>query len=284
MSSPKEAVKRGFAAAVERLPRGVASRRLILCYHSIHPSLPFASASPELFVQHLGWLEEHADVVPLAEIRSRSTRGRPLVAITFDDGYEDNCTEALPLLRERRMTATFFVTTGLIARDEAVVRRFSDTLRRCRPDEVRPLSWTQLQEMHAAGAVIGAHTYSHPNLARLTADEIFLELRRSKEMLEDSLGIAVGDLAYPFGRPRRHISPAAVEAAVAVGFERAVATVTRDIRDGDSDFQLPRIVVTRDNVDTLRQKVNGAWDYLGWWQERAPLWAVDAMRPGDAHF
>jgi peptidoglycan/xylan/chitin deacetylase (PgdA/CDA1 family) len=284
MSSPKETVKRALAAGVDRLPRHAEARAVILCYHSIHPSLTFASATPDQFSEHLAWLGEHADVVPLAEIRSPQAAGRPRVAITFDDGYEDNFTHAFPLLQEARMPATFFVTAGLVAGDEAVVRRFAETLRRCSRDELRPLTWTQLREMLTAGAEIGSHTYSHPNLARLLPGEILPELRRSKELLEDTLGVPMRAFAYPFGKPRRHVTPAAVEAAATAGYEQAVVLVTRAVRTADSDLRLPRIAVTRDDVETLWQKVTGAWDFLGWWQERAPLWAIGLSRPGDASF
>jgi peptidoglycan/xylan/chitin deacetylase (PgdA/CDA1 family) len=256
---------------------------VILCYHSVHDHLPYASVTPEGFSRHLEWLGAHCEVVPLAAIRSRRAGARPIVALTFDDGYQDNFSHALPLLSQHGMQATFFVTAGLVERDQAVMQRFANTLRRCRPDELRPLSWAQVREMQAAGMEIGAHTYSHPNLARLAPAEILEELRRSKEVVEDGIGAPVEAFAYPFGKPRRHVTAAAVEAAAASGYRRAYVLVTRALRPGDPDLRLPRIAVTRDEVETLRQKVTGAWDFLGWWQERAPLWAIGALRPGDAH-
>jgi peptidoglycan/xylan/chitin deacetylase (PgdA/CDA1 family) len=279
----KDGVKRSLAAASARFcPSDGAGRDVILCYHSIHPSKSFRSASPALFERQLDWLEDQAEIVPLAEIRSPSAHptGRPRVAITFDDGYGDNWDFAFPLLLEHGMSATFFLTAGLIGQDETVIRRFS-AIRRSSGDDVRPLTWEQVVEMRSAGAEIGAHTYSHPNLARLPRSEVLDELTRSKEILEQRLQSPVTTLAYPFGKPRRHVSRATVEAVRSVGYRRAVALVTRAVRASDSELMLPRIAVGGDDLETFAQKVTGAWDFLGWWHERAPLWAVRALRPGD---
>jgi peptidoglycan/xylan/chitin deacetylase (PgdA/CDA1 family) len=281
--SAKDGVKRSLASALAFLrPSHGAGRAVILCYHSIHPYKSFASASPALFGQQLAWLKDRADVVPLPEIRSspEEANGRPRVAITFDDGYGDNWDYAFPLLLEHGMPATFFLTAGLVGQDDAVVRRFAE-IRRSSREDVRALTWEQVSEMRAAGAEIGAHTYSHPNLARLARDEILDELRRSREIIEQRLQSPVTTLAYPFGKPRRHVSRAAVEAAATAGYTRAVALITRALRESDSELELPRIAIGGDDLETFGQKVTGAWDFLGWWHERAPLWAVHALRPGD---
>jgi peptidoglycan/xylan/chitin deacetylase (PgdA/CDA1 family) len=279
----KEGVKRSLAATHALLRRSSGEgRAVILCYHSIHPRKSFRSASPALFGQQLDWLKDRAEVVPLAEIRSPPTNsGRgPRVAITFDDGYGDNWDFAFPLLVGRGMPATFFLTVGLLEQDAAVIRRFSE-IRRSSLDDVRPLLWEQVLEMRAAGAEIGAHTYSHPNLARLTPSEILDELQRSRAILEERLQAPVTTFAYPFGKPRRHVTRTGVEAVASAGYTRAVALITRAVRESDSDLMLPRIAVGGDDLGTFAQKVTGAWDFLGWWHERAPLWAVQALRPGD---
>src|SRR5690348_14461190 len=102
-------------AAAKLLPTRHRSRRVILCYHSVHSSKWFSSASPELFDTHLEWLKLNCDVVPLGKLVEACAVGsRPTVAITFDDGYLDNFEYAFPLLAKHRLTATFFVTVGLL--------------------------------------------------------------------------------------------------------------------------------------------------------------------------
>jgi peptidoglycan/xylan/chitin deacetylase (PgdA/CDA1 family) len=75
------------------------------------------SATPETFDAQVGWLKSHARVIGPDELPAALARraGRH-VLITFDDGYRDNYTEALPVLRRHGVPATFFIATGFIDR------------------------------------------------------------------------------------------------------------------------------------------------------------------------
>lgn len=92
----------------------------ILLYHSVtrrdrDPLL--LGVSPERFATHLEWLAAHTTVLPLAEFVSRHEAGTlpaNAVAITFDDGYADNFTDAEPLLARYGLPATVFVATDYI--------------------------------------------------------------------------------------------------------------------------------------------------------------------------
>lgn len=252
-------------------------RRVILCYHSIHPSRPFRSATPAHFAAHLDWLGEHCEVVPLSALIA-PCEARPRVAITFDDGYADNHEFALPLLVERRMPATFYVTTGYLDRDPAVLARFAE-LRHVALSEVEPLSWTQLGEIAAAGMDIGAHTFSHPNLIHLDAQRLAREVAEPKTALEAKLDRPVLSFAYPFGRPGRHVNAAAVAAVRAAGFKTAVTALDRGVRADDSPLTLPRFFASNTSLEMLASKVRGAWDVAGLIQERMPRWLARRISP-----
>lgn len=106
--------------------RGVMRRRrphgLILSYHRIAaPSWdPWAvCVSPGRFEQQLTVLSRRADLVPLSVLGSRLRAGRrrrPVIALTFDDGYADNLHNALPLLEQYNIPATVFIATGWVDR------------------------------------------------------------------------------------------------------------------------------------------------------------------------
>ena len=271
----EQPAKRGFEKILARSAHARrAGRTVVLCYHSVHPSKSIASATPRLFEQQIEWLQEHCDIVPydsIPRLISPSNRGRPVVAITFDDGYEDNYTYALPTLLAYRIPATVFVTTGLIDRDPRIIRRFS-RLWRASDDDVRGLSWTQLSEMREAGLEIGAHTHSHPNLLKIEEHKVLEEIGNSKTKLEEHLKKPVRLFAYPFGKPRQHLSGRTIDLVASLGFESAATICYRGARTSDIPLSIPRFPITKDSVQVLAGKVYGQLDMIGLWQERAPLW------------
>lgn len=94
--------------------------------------------------------------------------------------------------------------------------------------------------MREAGMQIGAHTVSHPILARLTAEEAFQEVGDSKRFLEDLLGERVGMFAYPNGKPGEDYSPQTVEIVRSLEFDAAVSTQWGASRQGDDLLQIKR--------------------------------------------
>ncbi len=272
------------AAGRLRLRRGRGSRVVVLCYHSIHPTKDFASATPTDFARQLDWLQEHCDLIRLEDVLSTARavpRARPSVCLTFDDGYADNFEYAFPALQRRGIPATFFVVTGLLEHEgEAVVRQ--QRLRRSAYADVRPMAWSHVRAMRDQGMEIGAHTHSHPNLARLTPSAAREELRRSKEVLEDRLGHRVDAMAYPFGKPRRHFGPDTVDMVAEAGYRTACAVLFRGVRPSDSPLAIPRFFVTsQDGPGGVADKVLGMCDLLGAWQEHCPLPLAKRISPED---
>ena len=98
----------------------------------------------------------------------------------------------------------------------------------------------QVRALADAGMQIGAHTVTHPILARLDDGAAALEMQRSKRTLEDLLGRPVRSFAYPNGRPGRDYLPRDVGLARDAGFDLAVSTAHGAARAGDDVFQLPR--------------------------------------------
>jgi peptidoglycan/xylan/chitin deacetylase (PgdA/CDA1 family) len=98
----------------------------------------------------------------------------------------------------------------------------------------------EVVEMRQAGMQIGAHTVSHPILARLDAREARTEIATSKEYLEALLKERVGLFAYPNGKPGTDYSAESVAIARELGFDAAVSTEWGAARSATDVFQIPR--------------------------------------------
>ena len=257
-------------------------RRLVLCYHSVNPEPSYLSLSPELFGAHLDWLERHCTVVSLDELVAGGFRGDgPRVAITFDDGYADNHSHALPLLAARQMTATFFLTAGFLERDDGVVARLAETWDTT-VEELDPLSWSQVQEMRAAGMSVGSHTWSHRNLALIDEAAAERELLLSKEVLETRLSARISAVAYPWGKLGRHVTERTFAAAARAGYTLGGFSLPRAVRDSDDPLRIPRFGVGSEPVESLAGKVRGAIDWHGAVHERIPAPLARALWHNDA--
>jgi peptidoglycan/xylan/chitin deacetylase (PgdA/CDA1 family) len=98
----------------------------------------------------------------------------------------------------------------------------------------------QVRELHRAGMTMGAHTVTHPILAR-TADAIArTEIAESKQRLEEIVGERVRIFAYPNGRPRQDYGSAHVQMVRDAGFDAAVSTAWGVASSASDVFQIPR--------------------------------------------
>jgi peptidoglycan/xylan/chitin deacetylase (PgdA/CDA1 family) len=159
-----------------------------------------------------------------------STDNRKTAVITFDDGYADFATAALPALLERSLTCTLYVTTGWLE---------GGPTREPGPSD-RMLSWSDMPDLVETGCEIGAHSHTHPQLDTLSAADLREELLRPKALLEDGLGREVPSLAYPHG----YSSPRVRREARECGYQSGAAVRNRVSPPGEDLFRISRLTVT----------------------------------------
>lgn len=166
-----------------------------LVYHHVSEETPAStSVSPEKFREHLQYLKDNEfNVISLAEaleaVRSASELPEKAVVITFDDGFRDIYSEALPLLREFNYPFTVFVST------DAIDQKLKGML-----------SWDQIREMHNAGVSFANHTRDHGYLVRHRQYDSFWQqsmrenILHAQSRLEQELSTTLPKwLAYPYG-------------------------------------------------------------------------------------
>lgn len=274
------ALLQGGPAALSRRRwrRGV----LVLGYHNVLPaSVKESGADRSLhlpqstFAQQLDHLGKVCEVVQLADLLAgRCPTGKPLAAITFDDGYLGALTAGVEELEKRNLPATFFVVPGCLdghafwwdrfveadgrplapetraflmerlAGEEAAVEDWAKT--RLREVPVPDAARTSgIKEFRSAasntGIGFGAHTWTHPNLARLTGAALDRELREPLSWISNNLGSPSRALAFPYGR----YSETVTSRLTSAGYQAGLAIEGGWFRAGPPLAQvLPRLNVS----------------------------------------
>ena len=109
----------------------------------------------------------------------------------------------------------------------------------CPPGDLMMTS-NQVKALRSAGMQIGAHTITHPILARLAPDEVKAEIEGSKLHLEQLLGERISLFAYPNGKPGEDYSPQNTDLVRSMDFDAAVCTERGASAVGDDPFQIRR--------------------------------------------
>jgi peptidoglycan/xylan/chitin deacetylase (PgdA/CDA1 family) len=209
--------------------------------------------SPYEFQRQVEYLRKKYTIVSLNEIMDfvEGKRGLPkkTVAITFDDGYDDNYFVAYPYLRRYDLPATIFVATDFNQKT---------TLADGRTVFAKMLSWNEIKEMSQNGITIGAHTLTHRDLMNMDLEEIRKEIFRSKEEIERQIGKRVDYFAYPFGR----YNDETLKLVRTLGFRGAFGGIGT-IQQGANVFDLKRIpVYSSDTFLMFSVKLTRATDWV----------------------
>jgi peptidoglycan/xylan/chitin deacetylase (PgdA/CDA1 family) len=291
-------------------PPGARARLSVLIYHRVlNQPDPFRPSDPNAaaFEERMRLLQRWFRMLPLAEavhrLMNQSLPARAM-AVTFDDGYADNFTVALPILQRLGIPATFFISTGFLdggrmwndgvieavrnhpgpmldlsgeglgsftlhnldakraavgallsklkylprERREAIAGKIADASGGALPQQLMMTS-AQVLALRAAGMEIGAHTVSHPILARIGFAEARNEMASGKRRLEEILGERVDLFAYPNGKPVTDYGPEHVSLARECGFRAAFSTARGAASTASDLYQIPRFT---------------PWDRNGW--------------------
>jgi len=232
--------------------QGQDKRVIILLYHMI--AVPMDSrerlycVTPHRFKRQMEYLREagyrflsldqliEGPIIPVQKA----------VVLTFDDGYLDNFENALPVLEDLNIPATFFIVASLVGRSNAWMRREGYPERRL-------MDWPQLKEIASRpGFNIGSHTLTHPHLPLLQDGELEREVLGSRLLLEDRLGIEIRHFAYPYGEMDERVE----RVVGASHYESACSTRSGFTRPGSERFRLKRIsVFGKDSSLSFRIKI-----------------------------
>jgi peptidoglycan/xylan/chitin deacetylase (PgdA/CDA1 family) len=167
-------------------------------YHSLDHIQSAISLSPQIFGWQMQWLfQNNYTVISLTQLL-RHLRGEinlpeRAIVITFDDGFASVYTHAFPILQEYGFPATVFLVSEYCEKDNNWSSQPAFIPR------LPLLTWPQIQEMDRHQIEFGGHTMTHPRLTTLSEKQIEHEVVVSKQKIEDKLGHAIEQFAYPYG-------------------------------------------------------------------------------------
>lgn len=203
-----------FFGMVGKAPAGTIP---VLTYHSIDRSGSPISKDPEAFRAELSHLKELGYHFLTAReylevlTNARTTNERKRVLVTFDDGYQNNLTEAKPIIDEFGATASIFLATGFLG-------GYNDWLNSPGVPRLAMLTEEEVQELSAGGIDILPHTHGHLDLTDATPEEIESDLDENEAVLKALVGESPRLFCYPFGRSNEAVHEVLRERGIKAAF------------------------------------------------------------------
>jgi peptidoglycan/xylan/chitin deacetylase (PgdA/CDA1 family) len=238
-------------------------RFVILMYHMISEPKTATEVKyacpPKQFEQHLQMLISAGfKPVNIKAVEEYYIHQTPLpdkaFLITLDDGFEDNYSNAFPILKRLQIPAVIYLATGLVGKTNQWMSKSTFS-------ERKMLSWMQIKEMAGQGISFGSHTVSHPKLTELGEGSVSKELVESKQLIEEQLGGECSHFAYPYGLLNEKTS----ELVKKVGFKTACTTRSGFNNAERDPLMLHRIEVYGDDSTwKLKQKIRFGMNDASW--------------------
>jgi peptidoglycan/xylan/chitin deacetylase (PgdA/CDA1 family) len=250
----------------------------ILTYHSVArgatPETQKWVVDPTRFREQMQLLADSGfDVVSLHDLvatRHIADQSAKRVAITFDDGYADFATEALPVLSAHRFPCTMFIPTGCVGLTTRALKTVG---------EPRPLlDWSDIEAFDDL-VEIGAHAHSHAPLDVMPFTQARAEIARSREILTERLGHPPRLFSYPHGHYTRRVRALVRDA----GYE-AACTVEHQLSGATDDiYALSRVSVAGTvTLDGFERLVRGSGLNVARGSQRVRTRVRRALRCGRA--
>lgn len=215
----------------------------ILVYHQIASAPPKGSpfrslyVAPESFARQMACLKllgyKGLSMSDLKPYLLGEKRGQ-VVGITFDDGYLNNLSQALPVLSKYRFSSTCYAVSGLLGKTN-VWDKSLGIAQTCLMNESQIREWVQ------GGQEVGSHTRRHIDLMNASDDESQVDMKLGKNELELILKQSVDHFCYPYG----HYDSRHVAIAEQLGFLSATTTQRGRCHGQTHMLRLPRVPILR---------------------------------------
>ena len=215
----------------------------ILVYHQINEAPPKESpfrslyVAPGAFARQMSFLKllgyTGLSMGDLRPYLSGEKEGK-VVGITFDDGYQNNIANALPVLKKQGFSSTCYAVSGLLGQTNIWDKHLGIV-------QAPLMTEAHIRQRVAGGQEIGSHTYQHLDLLSVDDAACRADIALGKTSLESIVGCAVDHFCFPYGRYESKHAVMACEA----GFKTATTTQRGRCHARTDLLQLPRVPILR---------------------------------------
>lgn len=226
----------------------------IICFHRVWDN------ERERFRKRMSWIKKNYNIIHLYDFFQGNLSTEKInVAITFDDGFKNWITNAVPILKELNIPATFFINSSFVGLSDKESLEFCKNVLKLKPEN--GLSWEDIRLMNKDNFELGGHTKNHVNLGH-TKNCIYMdeEIKEDKKKIEKQINQEIKYFAYPFGSIS-DISSNAVKIIKDVGYQSSFTIIP-----GFNIKSTNRYMLYRDSLDVSLSKfvfkawLNGSYD------------------------
>lgn len=217
----------------------------VLMYHMVSEQLKDSKfnrlrVSPDKFENQIKWLKKNRFTsYTVGELMKIKKMPYKAVCITFDDGYEDNYTNAFRIMKKYGFKGTIFIMHNRHSKDS---QKDKETLLPIEELSNEPmLNDKEIKEMIESGLIeIGSHTINHINLKKLSQEDRENEIINSKKAIENQYGIVCNSFAYPYG----YYYKSDIEIVKKAGYLNASSTINQILDPNNfNKFEIPRLYI-----------------------------------------
>lgn len=233
-------------------------RVIILLYHRVSDQFrDNVTIGIEQFDRQMAYIAANYNVVSLREIVSGNIPKKslkPVIAVSFDDGYLDNFENAAPILLKHQVPCTFFISTEKITANKP----FDHDLKLL-GFGLNNMNWQHVIQMRQWGFDFGSHTSSHVDLASVSDSVALSELTESFRDIRTRLKQENSFIAYPYGG-KHNITPARIEMIKNVGYAACFSAYGGSNESNADLFDIKRVGINwAFDMPAFKARLKG-WD------------------------
>ena len=234
------ALRHGMLSALSLTtkPQRGHSLRLVFLHNVFNDQVTEFEAKIK-YLASIGTFLSSADV--LAILRSEKPLDNRFFHLSFDDGFRNIITNALPVLREHGVPATFFVPTKLISAGFERASNYCLNVTHY-PRVIELATWDDLAKAQEHGLEIASHTRTHARFTEISGSNTQLkdEIFGSKEDLEEHLGRPCSYISWPYGSAG-DADASSINVVKRAGYEACFGAYRGRVEPGKTDpYSIPR--------------------------------------------